>query len=97
MRPKSTLLSVWAIGLGLFITTAPSAEAGQPWSCSCNGVTKRFIAATKACEWSQPKNRHLVNKPGGRRLLKACTRPEFVAWNRRACAQEKCTLPKALR
>lgn len=69
-----------------------SAEAGQPWSCSCNGKPKRFIASTNACEWSQQKNRHLMNRPGGRKLLVPCTPSEFTAWNRRACAQDGCSL-----
>lgn len=96
MRRVHVLLGVIAVA-ALMIIAAPTAEAGQPWSCSCDGVKKRFIAPTKACEWSQPKNRSLINKPGGRRLLKACTHTEFVAWNRNACAQEKCTLPKSMR
>jgi hypothetical protein len=68
---------------------APSpAEAGQPWSCTCNGKTKRFIASTKACEKAQPKNSNI------KRMSKmiACTRTEFVAWNQNACAQKSCTL-----
>ena len=96
MRHLTFVLCIVAASLAIF-STVPTAEAGQPWSCMCDGVKKRFIASTKACEWSQPKNRSLVNTPGGMRLLKACTRSEFVDWNRKACAAEKCTLPKSMR
>jgi hypothetical protein len=75
----------------------PSAEAGQPWSCVCKGKPQRFIAGTKACEWAQPKNKRFISIPGGRRLLSACTRAEFTAWNKNACKQEGCSPPKGLK
>ena len=81
------VLGASALGLSLGIA-APSAEAGQPWSCTCQGKTKRFIASTKACERAQPKNRNIK----GMGKLIPCTRAEFTAWNRNACAQEGCTL-----
>ncbi len=77
--------SAVALSMGI---AAPSAEAGQPWSCTCNGKTQRFIASTKACERAQPKNRKI-------RLMRnyiPCTSAEFTAWNRNACAKEGCTL-----
>ncbi len=75
------------------LTTAETANAGQPWSCSCNGVNKRFIASTHACEWSQSKNKNVKLA----RQLSPCTRAEFVGWNRKACVQEGCTLPRSMR
>ena len=69
-----------------------TANAGQPWSCLCKGVAKRFIASTNACEKSQPKNNPAVFSPTGRRVLTPCTQSEFKAWNRRACEQEGCRL-----
>ena len=96
MRRLTVVMSIVAASLAVF-ATIPTAEAGQPWSCLCDGVKKRFIASTKACEWSQPKNRSLRNTPGGMRLLTSCTRSEFIAWNRKACIQEKCSLPKSMR
>ena len=91
MRPGKNWLhiglgaSALAFSLGV---VAPAAEAGQPWSCTCNGKTKRFIASTKACEKAQPKNANI------KRMSKMipCTRSEFVAWNQKACAQKSCTL-----
>jgi hypothetical protein len=85
---------VGAFGLiGLVAIDTPTAEAGQPWSCTCNGVTKRFIASTKACEINLPRNKRYLKVPGGRRLLSQCTRPEFISWNKKACASEGCSLP----
>ncbi len=69
-----------------------TADAGQPWSCLCKGVAKRFVASTHACEFSQPKNIPAVFSPSGRRVLTPCTLSEFKAWNRRACEQQGCRL-----
>jgi hypothetical protein len=90
LRAVTVAIAVLA-GVG---TVAPSAEAGQPWSCVCQGKPKRFIASTKACEWRLPRNKPLVNKPGALRLLSACTSNEFEAWNRKACKQEGCRPPR---
>lgn len=91
MLPSTKWLhaALGASALALSMGVAPSpAEAGQPWSCTCNGKTKRFIASTKACEKAQPKNSSI------KRMSKMipCTRSEFVAWNQKACAQKSCTL-----
>jgi hypothetical protein len=78
------------LGAGALIAHIETADAGQPWSCQCNGVTKRFIASTRACERSQPKNKSVRLM----RDLTRCTRAEFITWNRNACISEGCTLPR---
>ena len=70
-----------------------SADAGQPWSCMCNGTMKRFIASTRACEWQQPKNKSVRLM----RQLTRCTRAEFIDWNAKACRSEGCTLPSYMK
>jgi hypothetical protein len=87
------LLGAAATVLAITLAT-PAAEAGQPWSCSCNGKPKRFIASTNACEWSQPKNQSARKLPNRRSKMIPCTRAEFVTWNRKACVKAGCTLPR---
>ncbi len=90
--PYRHFIILLTLGAGAVFATTTSADAGQPWSCQCKGASKRFIASTHACEWSQPKNTSVRLA----RQLTPCTRAEFVAWNRKACRSEGCTLPRSM-
>jgi hypothetical protein len=68
------------------------AHAGQPWSCLCNGQIKRTIASTYACETSLYRGSGRRVHEGFKLFVPACTRTQFRAWNRRACARSGCTL-----
>jgi hypothetical protein len=83
-----------ASGLAFAATILPatSAQAGQPWSCMCDGSPKRFIASTYACEVDRYKGTGRTVRQGGKLLVPRCTAPQFRAWNRRACASEGCGL-----
>jgi hypothetical protein len=72
--------------------SGPAAQAGQPWSCICDGQPKRFIASTYACETSLYKGTGRTVRQGGKLLVPRCTVPQFRAWNRRACASAGCSL-----
>ena len=80
--------------LGTLLATlvATTAQAGTPYRCSCNGESKRFIASTYACEVERYKGSGRDVRSGGRLLVPRCTAPQFRAWNRRACANQSCTL-----
>ena len=80
-----------ALMAAMAIDMAP-AEAATPWSCTCNGKVKRFLASTRACEIN------LYFKRGGKDIdgkvkLPSCSRRQFVAWNSNACRHEGCKLP----
>jgi hypothetical protein len=58
-----------------------TADAATPYTCNCNGVTKRFLGATYFCGRRKPK----------------CTAAEYVAFRRKGCAVNGCTVPGASR
>ena len=77
--------------IGLVATfSASSASAGQPWSCTCNGKTKRFIASTNACEMDMYYKTHNEKESTGKIKFKPCTSSQWKAWNRKACLSEGC-------
>ena len=88
-----TLKALAATGLALLVF-APAAEAGQPWSCICDGKPKRYIASTHMCEKDLYKKSKKPVAQGFKLLVPACTRAQFIAWNTRACKQEGCKPPK---
>jgi hypothetical protein len=87
------LLATGAIGAAVMLL-APSAEAGQPWSCVCNGKTKRYIASTHMCEKDLHKQSKKPVASGFKLLVPACTRAQFIAWNTKLCQQQRCKPPK---
>jgi hypothetical protein len=70
-----------------------TADAGTPWSCICDGKLRRVIAGTFACEFDLNKDNGRRVRIGNRLLVPHCTSTQFRAWNRRACAEDGCTLP----
>jgi hypothetical protein len=72
--------------------TATTAQAGQPWSCLCDGTIKRTIASTYACESDLHKGSGRRVSSGFKLFVPRCTAPQFRSWNRRACARIGCTL-----
>ena len=55
---------------------ASSAQAAQPYWCTCHGKAKRFLASTNKCE----HDHH----------VKSCSRTQFKAFQRAACASNGC-------
>ena len=88
-----TLKTMLAAGL-VSMLLALSAEAGQPWSCICDGKPKRYIASTHMCEKDLHRKSKKPVAQGFKLLVPACTRAQFIAWNTRACKQEGCKPPK---
>jgi hypothetical protein len=92
MRIGTTLLAAGAVGLAGLVF-ASVAEAGTPWSCVCDGKTKRFIGATRACELDMYQRTH-KSLDGYKLRGPRCTRADFIAWNSQACREEGCKPPK---
>jgi hypothetical protein len=80
------------ISITATMLSGTSAYAGQPWSCMCDGQLKRTIASTYACESDLYKGSGRRVHQGFKLFVPACTRTQFRAWNRRACAKTGCTL-----
>ncbi len=93
IRMLKALLAGGAAGL-VALAFAPAAEAGQPWSCLCQGKPKRYIASTHMCEKDLHKTSKKPVAQGFKLLVPACTRAQFMAWNTRACKLQHCKPPK---
>jgi hypothetical protein len=87
------LLAAGACGAALLVLV-PVAEAGQPWSCICNGKSKRYTASTHMCEKDLHKKSKKPVADGFKLLVPECTRAQFIAWNTRLCKQQHCKPPK---
>jgi hypothetical protein len=85
---------VSSISVPATVLTATTAHAGQPWSCVCNGQSKRYVASTHACEAALYKGTGRRVHEGFKLFVPACTRTQFRAWNRRSCAKMGCTPPQ---
>jgi hypothetical protein len=75
------------------LLSGTSVHAGTPRSCMCDGKLQRVIAGAFACEFDLNKDNGRRVRIGNRLLVPRCTAPQFRAWNRRACAEDGCTLP----
>ena len=87
------LSALGVASVALLVLGVP-AEAGQPWSCVCNGKPKRFIGSTNICGKDLYRSTHTVILEGVKLKIPRCSRAQFVAWNARACREEGCKLPK---
>jgi hypothetical protein len=104
MKPKTASVAGWraATTAGLLVATlgsamaitAPPAEAGFRWYCSCNGKQTMYLAGTYACVLNRTAKPPYVDIPGKGRRWNQCSRQEFVAWNRKACREEGCSPPR---
>jgi hypothetical protein len=72
-----SVLAAGLIGLGA-MGAASSAFAAQPYWCTCDGKAKRFLASTRKCEHDHK--------------VKSCSRKQFRAFNKAACASNACTV-----
>jgi len=79
-RRLGTALAACLCTLTVAFTASP-ARAAEPWSCICHGVTKRFLASTRHCEFQL-------------KLQKGqwCTKEQFRKVYGPACRQEGCKL-----
>ena len=87
------MLTAVAIGV-VSMLVASSAQAGQPWSCVCDGKTKRYIASTHMCEKELHKRSKKPVAQGFKLLVPACTRAQFISWNTKLCKRQHCAPPK---
>jgi hypothetical protein len=74
-----------AIGVlaGPLLIAATPVAAGQPWTCVCNGVKKRYIASTRHCE-----NKFKIPKGQG------CTSKQYRSVYAPYCVKNGCTLAR---
>jgi hypothetical protein len=94
MQRKFLVIFIGSISLTATMLTTTTAHAGQPWSCMCDGQSKRYVASTHACEVSLYKGTGKHVHEGFKLFVPACTRTQFRAWNRRACARVGCSPPQ---
>jgi hypothetical protein len=72
-----------AILAGPLLVVATPVAAGQPWTCVCGAVKKRYIASTRHCEFR--------NKlPKG----KLCSMKQYRAVYTPYCVKQGCTLAR---
>jgi hypothetical protein len=53
-------------------------SAGTPYTCRCEGKTKRFIGGTYFCGHRKPE----------------CTYKQYIEFRARACASQNCTVAR---
>ena len=91
-RNPTLCLIASGVSVAATMLVMPAANAGQPWSCMCDGRLKRTIASTYACESDLHKGTGRRVHQGFKLFVPACNRTQFRNWNRRACASIGCTL-----
>ena len=64
--------------VGVSSLPAPTAHAGTPYTCVCEGKKKRSIGSTYFCGHRKP----------------ACTTKEYNAFRKDACAAKGCTVAR---
>lgn len=88
-----TLLATSALAATL-ASGGGKAEAGQPWSCICQGKARRFIASTYKCEHDLWKGKGVRVSSGFRLFVPRCTRAQFRVWQAKACRKAGCLPPR---
>lgn len=96
--PNTKALAICALAMATtFVGTtlaAPPADAASYWTCRCNGVAKRFVYGTYACEADRERKSGKRVSSGFKLYVPRCDRAQWTTYRAKVCAQNQCRVPR---